>query len=360
MLLKNPVMLPKIIENEGIINFFFDMLRDTGTQTFSLSCIGKLLSAPMESCEQAMTRKNVCEKFLACVRTFIRENTLDEFEMELQLLRAIGEVCLAGKKYQRLMITSGVFSVITSLLVLPIEGHQERKDKLVEECLGALYYVLIGCEKNKNSFRKNVGYNSFTDTLKRVVGSITDQRIVTNKLFDMLVETRIKWGAEGSGDVIPTIRNPQILFVILDLCGSLKTDVAAHALTRVIEVLGSMPNRNICCKNGVLAHLLNMIDYYSSCSEQAESAMVGKEISFSMRINTLAIEIIHILGSHTLSAGELKHIIRILSFSGPSKTRLPDFPYLIYALHQMPSSISSPETYFGFNGISSVYLYYLY
>lgn len=347
-------MLQKIIDNERIINFFIDMLRDIGAQTFSLSCLVKLMSAPMENDEQIQIRKGICEKFLECTKGFIKENTEDEFEMELQLLRAIGEVCLAGKKYQRLMINSGVYSVIMSLLILPMEGYQERKDKLVEECLGALYYVLIGCEKNKVSFKKFIGYNNFTNTLKDITETITDQLAVMNKLFDMLVETRVKWGPGSSSDVIPTIRHPQILFVILDLVASFETDNIVRTLTRLIELLGSMPNRNICCKNGVLTYLINKIDCYSNCAEETENAMISKEISFITRINTLFIEIIHILGSHTLSASEFKHIIRILSFSGPSKTRLPDFPYLIYALHQMPSSVNAPETYFGFNGISSV------
>lgn len=330
------------------------MLRDTGVQTFSLSCIVKIMSAPIESDEQEQTRRGVYTKFLECVRGFIRENSADEFEMEVQLLRAVGEVCLAGRRYQHIMINSGVFPVIMSLLTHPIEGHPDRKDKLVEECLSALYYVLIGCEKNKASFKKCMGYNNLTSTLRKVVETVSDQRIVTSKLFDMLVETRIKWGTGSSSDVIPTIRNSQILFVILDLVSSLKTDNVVHTLTRFIELLSSMPNRNICCKCGVLTYLLDAIDYYSGSGEEAKKAMVKRKISFSTRINSLFIEIIHILGSHTLSASELKHLIRILSFSGPSKTRLPDFPYLIYALHQMPSSTTTPESYFGFNGISSV------
>ena len=350
--------MPKVIEDERVINFFFDMLRDTGAQAFSLSCIVKIMSAPMESDAEEQTRKGVYTKFLECVRGFIRENSEDEFEMEVQLLRAVGEVCLAGKRYQQVMISAGVFPVIMSLLALPIEGHQARKDKLVEECLSALYYVLIRCGKNKVSFKKHKGYENLTSTLRKVVETVSDQRIVTSKLFDMLVETRIKWGAESPGGVIPTIRNSQILFVILDLASSLQTDVVVHTLTRLIELLSSMPNRNICCKCGVLTYLLNAIDYYSGSGEEAEIPVVGREIAFSTRINSLFIEIIHILGSHTLSASELKHLIRILSFSGPSKTRLPDFPYLIYALHQMPSSTTTPESYFGFNGISSVNIKY--
>ena len=358
------------------------MMRDTSTQTFALSCVIKILSAPLNTAEHERVSKAIGRKFLECIKTFIRDNTEEEFEMEFQLLRAVGEICLVSKKHQRLLIDAGVYKVIMPLLLLPMEdGLQERRGKLVNECLGALYYVLIGCKKNKTAFEESVGYDKFTEVLKEVTPKVADQCAVTNKLFDMIVETRTTWGTKSTSDITPTIRNPQILFVLFELSRVLKIETVVHALTKVIELLGSMPNRNICCKNGVLTYLLNKIDCYSSNSRNRGSRSrsrsrsnslsgmskgtttatfagdedeYSKTISFSTRIDGLIIEIIHILGSHTLSASELKHIIRILSFSGPSKTRLPDFPYLIYALHKMPSSVNTPETYFGFDGISSV------
>lgn len=375
-----------------MVNAFFRLLKDSDIGTFALNEIMRLFSVVLdrESFQTASVREDLEKLADRCVRYVEAfsgtSSTEQEFDLEVAFLQEICRVCQMKKELQLLFINSGIFFALLTLLTIQMPHFPERKAALLDQCLCTLYCMLLANPVAKQKFESNVGYESLKVTLYSF-SEYVDQTRVLDRLFEIAVESRGPWNEA----VPPTIQNPRMLLFICDFLPVLSHEAIKYAVGRIKALVNSYPNRSICCKNGVLTALLEVIsssnmrpnddgndDENGDENEDTENAeedekdelvenganpegrgggkvlALKRAIPFDPEITPQIIGVIEVLGSYMLSASELKRIIYILSLSGPSKTRLPEFPYLVNALRKMPSQVSMPRSFFDFNGSTSV------
>lgn len=377
--MKNTAINRQILANKDMIDELFKLLSDTEINEFALNEIMRLFYVDLEKDSLDPNVQSgfdiLAKECVKHIEKFSGNSTEQEFELEISFLRDISCACQTKSRIQLLFVNSGIFFAILTLLTLQMPHFPDRKAKLLDECLSTLYYLFLSNPKAKSEFAASVGYESLKVTLYSFADYV-DQQGVLDRLFEIVVESRSVWNES----VPPTIQTPRMLLFICDLLPVLNHESIKYALSKILLLLNSPPNKSICCKNGVISALLEIIansNLHSDDGSDENEEITGKDddknengndvvnnneknftlkksIPFNPEITPQIIDIIMILGSYMLSASELKRIIYLLSLSGPSKTRLPEFPYLVKALKKMPSQVDAPRSFFDFNGSTSV------
>ena len=370
----NPALRRKFVANNNVIDGLFGLLNDHEIGAFALSEITGLLLVDADKKEPVPTvqkgLETLADRCVKYISTFSGGHSSEQdFDSEVSFLHGICDVCQHGKRLQLLFVRSGIFFSLLTLLTLQIPRFPERKALLLDECLCTLYSLFLHNKKAKAGFEASIGYENLKVTLYSFFEYV-DQQHVLARLFEIVVESRLAW---NPNTLVPTIQNPRMLLFVCELLPLLNRDVAKYVIDKFMFLVKALPNRSICCKNGILTALLEVIssnkirtgdedpeekDATKKEKEKEKGKLaLKKSIPFDPEITPSVINVIQALGSYSLNVSELKRIIYILSLSGPSKTRLPEFPYLVNALRTMPTLANVPRSFFDFNGSNSVNLH---
>lgn len=332
-------MIKTLAVNCDTFNQLLPLIKIKELEAFTASGLIKLIvAAGDEGKDEALVK--MIQECLHFVSGFSGRESDDEFSPLMTILHVIEEATQLSTTVCKALERSGLFPALLTLMTLQITKCPDRKLALTNECLLIIYF------SNITDFERLMGY----DQLKAILVSFADiffqeRTEIVDRLFELSLRTRreVFWGAKVF------TQNPRFIMLIFELLPVMGMTTIVYTLSRLYTIFQSLPNVAACSGAGLTRILLGILE--GACIP--ESSPIFTDTAVLARL----IEVIQLLATYSLSASDLKRIIRLLARTSPDgKARLNTFPYLVKCLRKTSVEEVGPSAYYNFDGMSSQFL----
>ena len=328
-------VLSKLVSNMSTFEQLFPLIKVTELEAFVANELVKMFAAAGNAGNDTVLNAMIsaCLNFIA---EFTGKESEEEFSPLITLLRTIEEASQSSAKVREAFGKSSLFSDLLMLMTLQIAKRPDRKISLTSECLRVIYFSSI------TDFERTIGY----EQLKAVLSSFADiffqdKTEIVDRLFELSLRTRREffWGATVF------TQNTRFIVLICELLPLMGMATIVHTLSRLYTLFQSLPNVAACSSAGLTQVLLEMLE--------GANVPPGSPIFSDTAVLARLVDAVRLLATHSLSAADLKRVVRLLSRTGPGDTRLSTFPYLIKCLHKTAVAEVDPSAYYNFDGRTS-------
>lgn len=332
-------LLKDLVVNCDTFNQLLPLVKIKELEAFAANEMIKLLVAAGDEGKDENLVKMI-QECLNFVSSFSGRESDDEFSPLMTTLHVIEEATQLSTSVCKALERSGLFPALLTLMTLQITKYPDRKLALTNECLLIIYF------SNITDFERLMGYGQ----LKAILVSFADvffqeKTEIVDRLFELALRTRreVFWGAKVF------TQNPRFIMLIIELLPVMGMTTIVYTLSRLYTIFQSLPNVAACSGAGLTRILLGILE--GACIP--ESSPIFTDTAVLARL----IEVIQLLATYSLSASDLKRIIRLLSRTSPDgKARLNTFPYLVKCLRKTSIEEVGPSAYYNFDGRSSQFI----
>lgn len=327
------------MEKYDAFNKLFPLIKVKGLEAFAANEIAKLIVAAGDNNKDDILSKMV-QECLRFVEVFTGKESDDEFSQLMSILHVIAESAQLSARVSKAFVRNGLFPILLTLMTLQITSYPERKVALINGCLLVIYFTDIV------DFECMIGYDQFKAVLTPFADVLFQERTeVVDRLFELALRTR----SEGSWGAKVFAQNPHFITLIFELLPTMGMTTVIYTLSKLYTIFQSLPNVAACNGVGLTRTLLGIIE--KGCV--ASNSPIFTDTAVLARL----VDVVQLLAAYSLSAADLKRIVRLLSRTSPDGAfRLSTFPYLIKCLRKMSIGEIGPNAYYNFDGKTSQFV----
>ncbi|KAI9560727.1 putative neurobeachin-like protein 1-like isoform X3 [Daphnia sinensis] len=212
---------------------------------------------------------------------------------------------------QILLVRTGVVDFLIMLL-FDAKLCPEDKRVLVVSIVKALTAILQDNKQAQEMLLSSGGYQKFFEAIKSLGQP-------TRLMMDSLIAMAIGRDDENGEDHESMVRNVEPIAYLVDWLPEIADHELQFETALAINKLcsSSLQSKAICCQRGLLRHVISVLEFHSKLNIRSVKQML---------------RLIQSLGSHSITASELKLILRLMR-----DTDGEEFPYSSYILHCLSS-----------------------
>jgi WD40 repeat protein len=310
------------IEDPNTLMCIFTCLYDPHLSDFVLSHVKRLFNSSKSDDAanfESLTIRivDIFQKFssIDTASTEVTDEIEDSMQLVMRVLSAIQDGTTGpNRRYIQSQFRSKLGSIIS---ILSVNGGVSRHELCIQ-VIRTLTCLLSENEKSKEYMRNVIGYDSLRELILLSENYCPSQDLF-GELLNMLVDGNFDMQTRFN------IANAGIIGTIVQLCQYCGDIFVASFLTQFKAIVEKcVHNRNVCCSVNLISLLLEMIPRWeSNAATASEDALnSSRRRIFKLRkssadgaalvITTLLIDLIQILGRHSITVAELKTFFALI------------------------------------------------
>jgi hypothetical protein len=235
-------------------------------------------------------------------------------ELVISILNSFNVLCnppFNESELKEVLVDIAVLEKITEVLNTLREDAKKNPDMGVRLCcslLKAYGHLMYQSSQSQDSFDQRVGYDRLRKLLTSIVSPTKDILI---EVLNIAIEDNFN---SPKSDFI-TLHNISMVSMLIKWIPTVEPALRSWLVSRVFELCThAIHNRQLCCSHGLLRVVVEVL-----------ATSQGSNEHISTEVENQLIQLIEVLGSHSIVTAELKQIIGALRTTEDKK--LPSYYY---------------------------------